>query len=343
MISAILQNTGSSSATITSKEDTMRTGWLMTAILGALLAAGGAQAQEKYPTRPIRLIVPFPAGGQTDIVARTLAQRLGEAFKETVVVDNRPGGGGTIGADIAIKATSDGYTLIMVSASYSTNAALYKLPFDPVNDISPIGLLGETGFVVTVNPSSPVKSVRELVAHAKANPGQLNYASGGTGSSTHLATELFNQMAGTRTTHVPYKGTGQGLTDLMSGQIQLIFGGFNQMLPHIKANRVRGLAVTTSRRANAMPELPTVADTVPGYEAVQWFAILGPKGLPKGLVARWNKEINGVLKLSDVRERLLGDGVEPAGGSPERFREVLNRDIAKWQKVVAVAGIKPGS
>jgi tripartite-type tricarboxylate transporter receptor subunit TctC len=321
----------------------MRTVWLMIAILGLLLAAGGAQAQQNYPTRPIRLIVPFPAGGQTDIVARTLANRLGEAFRETVVVDNRPGGGGTIGAEIALKATPDAYTLIMVSASYSTNAALYKLPFDPVNDVSPIGLLGDTGFVVSVNLSSPARNMKELIAHARANPGALNYASGGTGSSTHLATELFNQMAGTRTTHVPYKGTGQGLTDLMSGQIQLVFAGFNQMFPHIKANRVRGLAVTTAKRTNAMPDLPTVSDTVPGYEAVQWFAILGPKGVNKNLVARWNKEINAVLKLNDVRDRLTGDGVEPAGGSPERFSQVLKRDIAKWQKVVKTAGIKLGS
>jgi tripartite-type tricarboxylate transporter receptor subunit TctC len=321
----------------------VRTHFLTTAMLGLLLAAGGAHAQQTYPTRPIRMIVPFPAGGQTDIVARTLAMKFGEGFKETVVVDNRPGGGGTIGADIALKATPDAYTLIMVSASYSTNAALYKLPFDPVNDVTPLGLLAETGFVVSVNTSNPARNMKELIAHAKANPGALNYASGGTGSSTHLATELFNQMAGTRTTHVPYKGTGQGLTDLMGGQIQVVFAGFNQMFPHIKANRVRGLAVTTTKRANAMPDIPTVADSVPGYEAVQWFALIGPKDLPKGLVARWNKEINRSLQLADVREKLLNDGVEPAGGTPERFREVLDRDIAKWQKVVKTAGIKVGS
>jgi len=276
-------------------------------------------------------------------VARTLAQKLGEAFKETVVVDNRPGGGGTIGPESAVKANPDGYTLIMVSASYSTNAALYKLSYDPVNDVTPIALIGETGFVVTVNLSSPAKSIKELIAHAKANPGTLNYASGGTGSSTHFATELFNQMAGTSTTHVPYKGTGLGLTDLMGGQIQLIFGGFNQMFPHIKANRVRGIGVTTAKRSSGVPDIPTVAETVPGYEAVQWFAVWGPKGIPKGLAASWNKEINRVLQLSDVKEKLTNDGVEPAGGTPERFRAVLQRDIAKWQKVVKTAGIKLGS
>lgn len=320
----------------------MRTYWLMTAILGLLLAAGGVHAQQKYPTKPIRLIVPFPAGGQTDIVARMLAQKLTESFGVTVVVDNRPGGGGTIGPESAVRANPDGYTLIMVSASYSTNAALYKLSYDPVNDVVPIALIGETGFVVTVHPSGPNKSIKDLIAYDKANPGKLNYASGGTGSSTHFATELFNQMAGTRMTHVPYKGTGLGLSDLIGGQIQVIFGGFNQMFPQIKSNRVRGIAVTTAKRSNAVADIPTVGETVPGYEAVQWFAVWGPKAMPKDLVARWNREIDRILQLSDVKERMAGDGVEPAGGSPERFREVLTRDVAKWQKVVRNANIKPG-
>jgi tripartite-type tricarboxylate transporter receptor subunit TctC len=314
----------------------------MTALLALLLATGGAQAQQSYPIRPIRMIVPFPAGGQTDLVARTMAQKLGEAFKETVVVDNRPGGGGTIGPEAAVKANPDGYTLIMVSASYSTNAAFYKLPYDPVNDVAAVALICETGFVVTVPPLGP-KSVKELIAQAQAHPDKLNYGSGGTGSSVHLATELFNQMAGIRMTHVPYKGAGLGLTDLIAGQIQLIFGGVNQMIPHIKANRVRGLGVTTTKRSSALPDIPTVADTVPGYDAAQWFAVWGPKDLSKGLVARWNQEINRVLQLPDVKERMAGEGLEPVGGSPERFRDVLKRDVAKWQKLVKTAGIKPGS
>lgn len=321
----------------------MRTYRLMTAIFASLLAAGGAHAQQNYPTKPIRLIVPFPAGGQTDLVARILVQKLTDSFGVSVIVDNRPGGGGTIGPESAVRANPDGYTVIMVSASYSTNAALYKLPYDPVNDVVPIALIGETGFVVTVNQSNPIKSIKELIADDQANPGKLNYASGGTGSSTHFATELFNQMAGTRFTHVPYKGTGLGLTDLMGGQIQVIFGGFNQMFPHIKANRVRGIAVTTTKRENAVPDIPTVSETVPGYEAVQWFAIWGPKAFPNDLVARWNREINRVLQLSDVKARMTGDGVEPAGGPPERFRDVLQRDVAKWQKVVKNGNIKLGS
>ena len=320
----------------------MRAQWVVMAAL-ALAAAGGAQAQQNYPTRPIRMIVPFPAGGQTDLVARIVSQRLGDAFKETVVVDNRPGGGGTIGADIALKANPDGYTLVMISVSYTTNAALYKLPFDPLNDVTPISMLGDTAFVVTVNLASPAKSTKELIAHARANPGKLNYASGGTGSSTHLATELFNQMARVNTVHVPYKGTGQSLTDLIAGNIQISFFGANQILPHIKANRVRGLAVTTAKRSSSLPDLPTVAETVPGYDAIQWFAVLAPKGLPKNLVARWNKEVNGVLRLPDVKERMGADGVDPAGGTPEQLRAALQRDIAKWQNVVKAAGIKVGS
>lgn len=321
----------------------MRTHWLMTAVLGLLLAAGGVHAQQKYPTKPIRLIVTFAPGSGIDIMARMLAQKLTESFKQTVIVDNRPGGGGTIGTETAVRATPDGYTMIMVTASYATNSSLYKLPYDPVNDVAPIALIGETGFVVTVHPSGPIKSIKQLIAHDKANPGKLNYASGGTGSSTHFATELFNQMAGTRMTHVPYKGTGLALSDLLSGQIQVIFGGFFQMFPQIKSNRVRGVAVTTAKRSNAVPEFPTVGETVPGYEAVQWFAIWGPKALPKHLVARWNREINRLLQLSDVKERMVGNGVEPTGGSPERFHEVLKRDIAKWQKVVKIANIKSGS
>lgn len=315
---------------------------LTTAVLGVLLAASGVHAQQTYPTRPIRLIVPFPSGGQTDIVARMLAQKLTETFKHQVLVDNRPGGGGTIGTEIVVRANPDGYTMIMVSASYATNASLYKLPYDPVNDVAPIALVGETGFVVTVNPSGPIKSIKELIAYDKANPGKLNYASGGTGSSVHLATELFNQMAGTQMTHVPYKGAGAGLSDLLGGQIQLIFGGVNQMTPQIKSNRVRGIAVTTAKRSSAVPDIPTVGETVPGYESAQWFAIWGPKALPKDLVARWNREIDRILQLSDVKERMADDGVEPAGGSPERFREALKRDVAKWQNVVKIANIKPG-
>jgi len=321
----------------------MRTHRLMTAVLGLLLAAGGAHAQQKYPTKPIRLIVPAAPGGGVDIVARMLAQKLTETFKQAVVVDNRPGGTQAIGTESAVRANPDGYTMVVVSAAYGTNAALHKLPYDPVNDVAPIALIGETRYLVTLHPSVPITSIKELIAYDKANPGKLNYGSGGTGGAVHLATELFNQMAGTKMTHVPYKGVGAALNDLLGGQIQLIIGSMSSIIPQVKSKRLRGIAVTTAKRSNAVPDIPTVAETVPGYEAGTWYGVLGPKAMPKDLVALWNREINRILQLSDVKERMAGEGLEPAGGSPERFREVLKRDVAKWQKVVKIANIKPGS
>jgi tripartite-type tricarboxylate transporter receptor subunit TctC len=321
----------------------MWTYWLKVMILGLLLAASDVHAQQNYPTKPIRLIVPFPAGGSTDIMARMMAQKLSETFKQSIVVDNRPGGGGAIGIEIVVRANPDGYTMLIVSAAYAANAALYKLPYNPVNGVTPITLIGETGYVVTVHPSGPFKSVKELIAYDKANPGKLNYGTGGTGSSVHLATELFNQMAGTQITHVPYKGTGAALTDLLGGQIHLVIGSMPQTIPQVKSKRLRGIAVTTAKRSKAMLDVPTVGETVLGYEAVNWSAILGPKALPKDIAARWNKEINNILQLPDVRERMAHAGMDPAGGSPERFHEVLKRDVAKWKKVVTIANIKPGS
>ncbi len=315
----------------------------MAAFLGLLLAACSVYAQQNYPTKPIRLVVPFPPGGSTDIMARMLAQKLSETFKQGIVVDNRLGVGGAIGIETVVRANPDGYTLLIVSAAYAANAALYKLPYDPVSDVAPIALIGETGFVVTVNPSGPIKNVNELIAYDKANPGKLNYGTGGTGSSVHLVTELFNQMAGTKMTHVPYKGTGAALNDLVGGRIQCVIGSMPETIPHVKTNRLRGIAVTTIKRSSAVPEISTVSETIRGYEAVNWTSALGPKALPKDIVARWNSEINRSLQLSDVQERMAGAGVEPAGGSSERFHEFLKRDIAKWQKVVKAANIKPES
>jgi tripartite-type tricarboxylate transporter receptor subunit TctC len=272
-----------------------------------------------------------------------LAQKLTETFKQAVVVDNRPGGTQAIGTESAVRANPDGYTMVVVSATYGTNAALHKLPYDPVNDVAPIALIGETRYLVTLHPSVPITSIKELIAYDKANPGKLNYGSGGTGGAVHLATELFNQMAGTKMMHVPYKGVGAALNDLLGGQIQLIIGSMSSIIPQVKSKRLRGIAVTTAKRSNAVPDIPTVAETVPGYEAGTWYGVLGPKAMPKDLVARWNREINRILQLSDVKERMAGEGLEPAGGSPERFREVLKRDVAKWQKVVKIANIKPGS
>lgn len=311
---------------------------ILTAV-GMALVPLAASAQP-YPARPIRLIVPFAPGGPPDIVGRILAQKLVETFKQTVVVDNRPGGGGAIGAEIAMKANPDGYTLLIASAAYAANAAVYKQSYDPVNDVTPIALIGESGFVVTLQPSVPVTSINELIAYDKASPGKLNYGSGGTGTANHLAVELFNQMAGTRMTHVPYKGTGPALNDLLGGQIQLIVSGMLQMIPQIKSNRLRGIAVTTAKRSSAVPDIPTVGETVAGYEAVSWVAVVGPKALPKIVAVRLNAEINRILQLPDIKARMAGAGMEPAGGSPERFREVLKREVAKWKRVVNVGNIR---
>lgn len=312
---------------------------LMAAMLGLSLAAGSGHAQTNYPTKPVRLIVPFPGGGQTDVVARTLSQKLAEVLGQPVVVDNRPGAAGSIGADIAVRAAPDGYTFIMVSTSYAANVSLYKLQYDPVNDVVPIIMIGEIANMVTVNPKGPFQNVKELIAYAKANPGKINYASGGVGSGNHLATEYFSQMAGISMTHIPYKGSTAGVTDLMSGQIQLIFSGVTGMIPYHKAKRVRGIAVTSVKRNQAVPELPTVGETVVGYESVSWAAILGPKGLRKDVVARWNSEINRILKMPDVRARLDASGLEVVGGTQAQLREVLVQDIARWKKVVKAANI----
>jgi tripartite-type tricarboxylate transporter receptor subunit TctC len=309
----------------------------------ALVIAESAAAETTYPRKPIRLIVPFPPGGPADIMARMLSQKLTETFEQSVVVDNRPGGGGAIGTETAVRANPDGYTMMLVTASYAANAALSKLPYDPVSDVAPVALIGENGLVVALNPTLPVTSVKELIKYDKTNPGRLNYGSSGTGGAIHLATELFNQMAGTTMTHVPYKGLGPALNELLGGQIQLVFGGMPQMIPQVKSNRVRGIAVTSAKRSSAVPDIPTVGETVAGYDAVQWTAVLGPKALGKDIVARWNGEINRILHLPDVKERMAGAGTEPAGGSPERFGEVLKRDVAKWRKVVKIADIKPGS
>jgi len=312
---------------------------IVVAALAALAFATPALAQN-YPTKPIRLIVPFPPGGQTDVLARALSQKLTESFGQTVLVDNRPGAAGSIGAEIAIKSAGDGYTMVMVSTSYAANVALYKLAYDPVNDVVPIVMVGEIGNMVTVNPSGPFKSVKELIGYAKANPGKINFASGGTGSGNHLATEYFAQRAGITMTHVPYKGSTGGVSDLMSGQIQLIFSGLTGMIPHHKANRVRGIAVTSAKRNNAVPDLPTVGETLAGYESVSWSAILAPKGLPKDIAVRWNTEINKLLQQPDLRARLEGAGLEVVGGTDKHVRDVLVKDIETWKKVVKAANIK---
>lgn len=308
------------------------------------LGCGVAHAQQDFASKPIRLIVPFAPGGGTDIVARMLAQKLNVAFKQPVIVDNRAGGGGLIGAETAVRAVPDGYTTILMSGSYTTNAAIYKLPYDAVTDILPLGLIGDTAFFVAVHPSVQAKTIKELVALAKAKPGVINYGSSGTGGIAHLSGELFDILAGTRMTHVPYKGTGPALNDLLGGQIQLIFGAAPATIPLVKNGRLRGLAVTTTKRSPALPEYPTVAEAgVPGYEVVLWYGVLGPKNLPPAIAQRWNTEIRNATKVPDLRERLLAEGFEIADSGPEVFVAVLKRDVEKWKDVVRRAKVSVSS
>ncbi len=304
----------------------------------AAVAASSAWAQG-YPFKPIRLIVPFAPGGGTDIMSRVIAQRVSESLGQPVVVDNRAGGGGTIGAEMAVRASRDGYTLIMVSGSYGPNAAVYKLPYDPVGDIQPVIMIGETGLVVASHPAVPVKNVKDLVAYAKANPGKLNYGSVGTGSITHLAIELFKLEAKVDLTHVPYKGMGPVLNALIGAEVELTFGSMVATVPQVKSGRLRAIGVTTSQRSSALPGVPTVGETVAGYEVVHWYGIWGPKGVSRDIVTRWHKEVAKVLRTDEMKSRMAGEGLEPAGGPPEQLLNVIRRDVEKWKKVVKEAKI----
>jgi tripartite-type tricarboxylate transporter receptor subunit TctC len=304
------------------------------------LAASFAQSQQ-YPTKPVRIIAPFAPGGGTDFIARLIAQKLTERLGQQVIVENKPGAGGNLGAEFAVKSAPDGYTLLLVAGSYTVNPSLYKLSFDPVNDITPIVQLSQGPFVVAVHPSVPANNLKELIELARRQPDKLSYASSGSGSITHLASELFLDMAKIKIVHIPYKGTGPALNDTIAGSTQLIFGSVSTTLQFIKSGRLRGLAVTTPKRISALPDLPTVAEAgVPGYEVVLWHGLVAPKGVPRPIVDRLNREASEVLKAKDMGDLLATDGVAPAGGTPEQFRAVIKADIERWRGVVKQANIK---
>jgi len=303
------------------------------------LIAAGAQAQSKYPSKPIRLLTPFAAGGGSDILARLIAPHLNEALGQPIVVDNRPGGGGTLGAGIVARADADGYTLILVSGSYGANGALHDLPYDTVTGITPIILIGTTPLVQTIHPSVPVRSVRELIDYSKANPGKLNIASAGVGGLDHLAGELFKMQTGATYTTVPYKGSGPAMTALLSGEVSGSMTTLVTSIPHVKAGRLRAVGVTTAKRSRALPDVPAIAETVPGYEVVHWYGLWGPKGLPVHIVTTWNREVAKVLRTSATQKWLADQGLEPAGGPPEEFTNRLRLDVDKWKKVVKEARI----
>jgi tripartite-type tricarboxylate transporter receptor subunit TctC len=302
-----------------------------------------ASFAQPYPSKPVRIIVPFAPGGGVDFIARVVGQRLGEALGQQVIVENRPGAGSAIGTEAAIRSAPDGYTLLEISPSYTINPSLIPTRFDPLNDYTPVVLIGKGPFVVVAHPSLPARDGKQLIALARTRPGEIIYGSSGPGTIVHLSTELFLYMAGVKMTHVPYKGGGPALTDVIAGQISLVFSPPQTGLPHVKARRVRAIGMTSATRIPTEPDIPTLAESgVPGYEATNWHAMIGPKGLPRAVVERINGEVRKIVAQKDMENTLHTSGVFPGGsGTPEELRELIRKDYEQWRKVIIQAGIKP--
>jgi tripartite-type tricarboxylate transporter receptor subunit TctC len=310
------------------------------AIFVAALATGGALAND-YPTRPVKWVVPYPPGGTTDVLARIIAQWLGEKMGQQFIVENKPGGGNNIGVEFVVNSPPDGYTLLLVNPANGINATLYKnLPFNFIRDIAPVAGLVRSPNVMEVTNSLPVKTVQEFIDYCKANPGKINMASSGSGTSVHLSGELFKSMTGCQMLHVPYKGAGPALADLMAGQVHVLFDNLPSSIGHIKGGRIRGIAVTSAQREPSLPDLPTVGDTVPGYEATAWFGMGAPKGTPHDVIEKLNAEVNRALADPAMLKRLAELGGTPIGGTPEDFGKVIAAETAKWEKVVISSGAK---
>jgi tripartite-type tricarboxylate transporter receptor subunit TctC len=319
-----------------------RAGSVRSLVMAACLAAiPAAQAQTaKWPEKTVRMIVPLAPGGGTDIVARLFAARLSAELGQQFIVDNRSGAGGIIGAEIAARANPDGYTVITVPASYAANAALYKLPYDPVKGIAPVTMMTTGPLILTVHPSVQASSLKEFIALVRATPGSITFGSSGLGSFSHLTAELFRQMSKTDMVHVPYKSAGPALVDLLGGQIQVFFGSGPSTGGHIRAGRLRGLAVTTEKRSPALPDLPAIGELLPGYASDFWFGMWAPAGTPQSIVSRLNQALARILKLPEVQERLRTDYMEAVGSSPADFARIIARDITTWTRVVKAGNIK---
>jgi tripartite-type tricarboxylate transporter receptor subunit TctC len=312
-------------------------------LAAALLAAALPALAQTWPAKTVKIIVPFPAGGPTDVLTRFLADKLGGQLGQPVIVENKPGAGGSIGADIVAKSPADGYTLVMATAStHSIGPYLGKLPYDPVKDFTPIVWVGNATNLMVVSNHVPANSVKELIELARKDPGKLNYATSGVGTISHLTSELFASMAGVKLTHVPYKGTQQSIPDLMSGQVSILFDNIMTAQPNVKAGKVKALAISSPKRSPLVPDVPTVAESgLPGFQSVVWFGLLGPAGTPKAVVDRVNAEMNKALQLPDIQARFTQMGFEPAGGSAADFSQAMQRDAEKWSKVIRDAGVKP--
>lgn len=306
--------------------------------------ASGVSAQKDYPNRPIRLLIGVVPGGATDILARIFGQKLTERWHQQVVVDNRPGASQIIATEMTSKAAPDGYTLQMIPAGFAINPAMHpKLPYDPIRDFTPISIVAMVPNVMVVHPSIPVKSANEFVAYARARPGELSYGSSGVGSPSHLCGELLSSVAKIQMTHVPYKGQGAAIIDLLGGHLKVAFPSIPSSIPHIKAGRLVALGVATSKRSSALPNVPTIDESgVKGYVVSAWYGVIGPPRMPKPLLAKLNGELNRILQLPEVRQTMSAQGADPLGSTPEEFAATIAADIPKWKKVVADAGIKPG-
>jgi tripartite-type tricarboxylate transporter receptor subunit TctC len=313
--------------------------------LVAALAAGfpGAVLAQKYPVKPVRVIVPFAPGGGSDITARVFSNKLSEFMGQQFVVDNRGGAGGLIGMELTSRSPADGYVIMMMSASFSATSAVQKPAFDPINSIVAVAEFGYTPFVLTLHPSLPAKTTKELIALARTTKGGLSYAGTGTGGATHLATELFSSMAKIKMVAIQYKSTGAAMADLLSGQVPVIVGSLLPVTPHVKSGRLRALAVTTAKRWHTMPETPTIAETVPGYEVVLWFGTMTPRGTPQPIIDTLNAAINKALQDPAVKKNLEGDGMVASGGPASNFDQRIRKDYERWTRVVKETGIKPGA
>jgi tripartite-type tricarboxylate transporter receptor subunit TctC len=315
------------------------------ALLAALACIGslasGSAAATDYPTHPVKWVVPYPPGGTTDVLARIVAQWLSEKMGQTFLIENKPGGGNNIGVELVVNAPADGYTMLLVNPANGINTTLYKnLPFDFIRDIAPVAGIVRTPNVMVVNAAFPAKSVAEFIARCKSMPGKINMASSGSGTSVHLSGELFKTMTGCNMLHVPYKGAGPALADLIAGQVDVIFDNLPSSIGHIKGGKLRALAVTSAEREPSLPAVPTVAETVPGYEATAWFGIGMPKGTPKDVIEKVNAEVNRALADPKMRARLAELGGKPIAGTPEDFGKVIAAETAKWEKVVISSGAK---
>lgn len=315
---------------------------LLAAALCACLSFAAAAQADNYPSRSIRIVVPFPPGGATDAAARLVATKMSEKWGQPVVIDNRAGAGGNVGSDIVAKSAPDGYTLVMgVTGSHAINISLYsKMPYDPVADFVAISQVAVVPNVVVVHPSVPARTLAELVALAKREPGKLNYASLGNGTAAHLGMELLKSAAGIDITHVPYKGSAPAVTDLLAGQVQVMVDGLPSALQHVKAGKLRAIALTSLHRAPALPDLPTIAETYPGFYADAWSGLFAPKGTPAAIVNQLSTEVQRILRLPDVREKLAALGAEPVGSTQAEFAAHVKREIDKWAQVVKTSGAK---